>query len=559
MRPLGADARPAQPGAGTTMPDALSLLQWVYVGRVLVATVVFLAAAFYYTAIPPEVIIVLAVAALASLGASGASAFWTHIRRHRAGATFVYVQASFDLALVTVVMHVTGGAESAFLPLYILVIAVASVLLPLPSSLLLTALASSIFVADIVVGFPEQLSIAVWLQIGVFVSVAVATGWLASRVRLVGQERAVLVEEVKRLRLEAGDILRNIGSGVVTVDGDGNLLYANPSAERLLAFDAAAYVDRPVLELLASRSPELAATLEATRQSGDHGTRAEGRVTLADHAFDIGLTTTALEASDRSPPSVTAIFTDISDQKRIQSLHLRAERLEAVAELSASLAHEIKNPLASIRSSVEQLANASAAGDDERFLGQLVIRESDRLSRLLNEFLDFARVRVVVAKPVDLTQVLRSAVDVVRQHPACRPQTEMRVVADCPPLVGDEDLLHRVVANLVLNAVQAANGDVTVTVEARRARQSELPRGALMTAAVLLRVSDNGPGIPTDLRERLFDPFVSGRIGGSGLGLAIVQRAVEAHQGYVFVESTSGKGSTFTILLPLGGSDEAAA
>jgi two-component system sensor histidine kinase PilS (NtrC family) len=221
-----------------------------------------------------------------------------------------------------------------------------------------------------------------------------------------------------------------------------------------------------------------------------------------------------------------------------------------VAELSASLAHEIKNPLASIRSSVEQLARVVQAGEDERFLAQLVLRESDRLSRLLNEFLEFSRVHVALSRPVDLAAVVRSAADVVRQHPACTPETEIRVTGSVPPIEGDEDLLHRVVANLLLNAVQAASGRVNVSVELRPARPSDLPVGVGLESAVLLRVADDGPGIPAELRDRLFDPFVTGRPGGSGLGLAVVHRAVQAHRGVILVESGPEHGTAFTILLP---------
>lgn len=542
------------------MPDPLALLQWVYVGRVLVATVVFVAAAFYFKAVPPEVILVLAIAAITSLAATVVSAFYTHILRRPATPTFIYGQTLFDLALVTTVVHVTGGAESDFSSLYILVIAVAAVLLPLASSLLVTLLGSLVYVADLLWGHPTTLTVAVALQVVVFVAVAVATGWLASRVRLVGKEREDLQREVKRLRLEAGDILRNIASGVVTVDAEGNLAFANPSAEALLDFRAADYLGRPALSLLDARSHALASAIVATQQPGaPRVQRAEGRIVGDGRTVEIGLTTTALDPVEDGPRSVTAIFSDISDQKRIEELNLRTERLEAVAALSASLAHEIKNPLASIRSSVEQLAERAQDDDDERFLGQLVMRESDRLSRLLNEFLDFARVRVALSKPVDLGVLCRSAADLVRQHPECREETEIRVVAEDVTVEGDDDLLHRVVVNLVLNAVQAANGRVHVTIETRRAHPGDLPRGTTMDAPVLLRVADDGPGIPTELRDRLFDPFVTGRVGGSGLGLAIVQRAVQAHRGVIFVESQAGRGSTFTILLPATGSHEAAA
>jgi two-component system sensor histidine kinase PilS (NtrC family) len=258
-------------------------------------------------------------------------------------------------------------------------------------------------------------------------------------------------------------------------------------------------------------------------------------------------------------PSVTAIFTDISDQKRLNELHLRTERLEAVAQLSASLAHEIKNPLASIRSSVEQLGRSARSEPDDRFLAELVVRESDRLSRLLSEFLDFSRVKLTDAHQVDLCAIAQMAVDLVHEHPDCPDGARVRVEGDAVEMQGDEDLLHRIVFNLVLNALQASSGEAEITVAVHRARVSELPVGLPPDIAVKLRVTDTGPGIPQHIRERLFDPFVTGREGGTGLGLAIVQRAVEAHRGLVFVDSVLGVGTTFSIYLPDKGLKEAAA
>jgi signal transduction histidine kinase len=247
---------------------------------------------------------------------------------------------------------------------------------------------------------------------------------------------------------------------------------------------------------------------------------------------------------------VTAIFTDISDLKEVQELQARAERLESVAALSASLAHEIRNPLASIRSSVEQLARAAHADEDERFLAALIVRESDRLSRLLSEFLDFARVRATQFVPVDVHSVVTAVVRLIRAHPECRPDAEILIEGSRTMMEGDEDLLHRVIANLVLNAVQAARGPIRITVSVASVSVGEIPHGTNLEHAVRLQVRDDGPGIPEEIRDRLFDPFVSGRTGGSGLGLAIVQRAVEAHRGLVLVDSEPGAGTTFTIFLP---------
>ncbi len=550
------DSEPS--GQPSAFPSARILFQWLYVGRVTVAIVVFVAAALSFRAIKPEYLVALAVAAVASVLVTAPSLWYTHVKRADPGRTFLYLQALFDLALVTTVVHVTG-ADSQFPALYIPVIAISSVVLPLASSLLVTALASLLYLADIVWWQPVQLSVAVWLQIAVFVAVFVATGLLASRMRVVGAEREVLEQEVQRLRLEASDILRNLRSGVLTVDGEGVLIFANPSARELLGFNVGD-IGRPVAELLVESAPSILNAIVRTQSSRLKSVRSEGKVRRDDHTFPIGVTTTSIESDESDgTPSVTAIFSDISDQKRIEALHLRAERLEAVAELSASLAHEIRNPLASIRSSIEQLAGSSRADEDERMLAGLVLRESDRLSRLLTEFLDFTRVRVTKRQELDLADVVHKAVDVICHHPDCPPSAEVDLQTSPVRLEGDEDLLHRVIANLLLNAVQAAGEQARVTVEVREATSGDLPRGVSLGPAVLLRVRDNGPGIPEELRERLFDPFVSGRRGGSGLGLAIVQRAIQVHRGVVFVDSVPGSGTTFSVIIPASGTTEVAA
>ncbi|MDH3292073.1 MAG: hypothetical protein OEQ75_13775, partial [Gemmatimonadota bacterium] len=195
------------PMVGANWPR--DLLGWIYLGRVAVAIVVFVAAAFSFRAVPPETIVILAVAAIASVIASGLSVWHTHIRGSEPNLTFLYAQALFDLALVTTVVHVTEGPDSQFPALYILVIAVSAVLMPLASSLLVTSLAILLYLADIVWWQPVQLSLVVWLQIAVFVAVFMATGLIASRVRVMGAEREELEQEVHRLRLEASDILQN--------------------------------------------------------------------------------------------------------------------------------------------------------------------------------------------------------------------------------------------------------------------------------------------------------------------------------------------------------------
>jgi signal transduction histidine kinase len=240
-------------------------------------------------------------------------------------------------------------------------------------------------------------------------------------------------------------------------------------------------------------------------------------------------------------------------QGEVEKLHLRAERLEAVAELGASMAHEIKNPLASIRSAVEQLSMSAQTSSDDRVLTTLVVRESDRLARLLTGFLDFARVDVPFMRKLDLLAIVRNAAELASSHPS-RPEG-CKIEFDFPrtslDVNGDEDMLHRAFFNLVLNALQASPPGAVVRIESATLLPQQLDwrAAAFEGGATAVRVIDAGPGISDAARPKLFHPFFTTKPGGSGLGLAIVHRAVEAHEGVVVVDSDD-RGSRFTVLLP---------
>ncbi|HEY7195359.1 MAG TPA: ATP-binding protein [Gemmatimonadales bacterium] len=541
-----------------TVPTAFQLLRLVYLGRMCLAVAIYVSAALKVQVAAPLDILATSFMLLAAAGVTLASYWHTHVRRRIPGPTFLYLQALFDVLLITAVVHMTGGADSDLASLYVILVAVTALLMPPAKAGLVTLFAGLVYFADVFWGHPGTVSAGVWIQLGVFVLVALVIAYVASRVNILGAAHRALAAEVRQVQLEADDVLRNIRTGVITVDAEGRLLYANPASEELLGFKAREWLGRSVMPEFARLAPEFWAAVTSTARRGVRLMRVEATVHRADHSFPIGVTTTTLDGPAGTRPRVSAIFTDISDSKRLEELHLRAERLEAVAELSSSLAHEIKNPLASIRSSVEQLGRSTRANPDEKFLANLIVRESDRLSRLLSEFLDFSRVRVTECRPVDLHAVAAAAIRLVRQHPDCGDGVKIALEGGPTPMEGDEDLLHRVVSNLVLNAVQAAGAKASVKVRTGMASANELPGAAGIDNPVALRVSDNGPGIPSDLRQRLFEPFATGRVGGTGLGLAIVQRAVEAHRGLVLVDTKPG-GTTFTIYFPAARRKEEAA
>jgi two-component system sensor histidine kinase PilS (NtrC family) len=545
-----------------SLPPQRTLVTWLLFGRLVLAVAVLVGAAVV-SANPRQTYasFVSTIAVVFALTFTGYGAWAVFVRGIVPSRPFLQVQALVDLGLVTALVHLSGEPKSAFPTLYVLVVAAYTMLLPLGAGVFTAVAASTMFLADVLWGQAARPDTAFWVQFAVFNVVFLTVAILSQRLREAGAEQASLETELQRVRLEADDILRNIRSGVLTVDGRGRLAFINPTAERMLRLDARNLLGQPVLDQLRTRSGELWAAINSGIRNGRKISRGEGLVASAQgRQFPIGLSTTVFRQESQETPSVTAIFTDISDLKQLQELHLRAERLEAVAALSASLAHEIRNPLASIRSSVEQLSRSKFATNDERFLADLIVRESDRLSRLLNEVLDFSRVRATEFVPVDLREVATAVTRLVKEHPDCPTEAVIEVLGPRTMLDGDGDLIHRVIANLVLNAVQAARGTpVHVTVSVGDADGgADLPHGHL-DHAVRIEVRDDGPGIPEEIRKRLFQPFVSARPGGSGLGLAIVQRAVEAHRGLVLVDSKPGAGTVFTVLLPAEWTPEEAA
>lgn len=528
-------------------------IRWVYVARLSVASSILIAAFANWLVADSVKTLVATGCFVGALFFTGASFLWTEVNAKPITEGFVYLQLIADLLVATAVVHVTEGAASGFAALYILVNAEAALLLPLGGALLVALLGIVMFVTDALTVSPEPLGPALLLQLTVFTLVAIGTSYISVRLKEAGRGRETLAAELVRVRLREKDILANIKSGIITVDDGGGLLFANRSASELLGLDLESWIGRPVVDEIGRVAPGLSRTLEQAIRHRVHATRTEGLMARDGGSFPLGVTTTSTDGDGvHIGRTTTAIFQDISDQKRLEQLNLRAQRLEAVAELSASLAHEIKNPLASIRSAVEQLSKRQVATDDERTLGALIVRESDRLSRLLSEFLDFARVRVTRRERVDMGAVVRGAARLAAAHPERAPGVSLDIgVPDAPVVVdGDEDLLHRAVFNLILNALQATAPGTRVRLVVAPVTLAELPNGvAFDRGAVAIQVIDQGAGIPAEVHDRLFEPFTTTKPGGSGLGLAIAHRAVEAHRGVILVDS-GATGTRFTVYLP---------
>jgi signal transduction histidine kinase len=428
------------------------VLRVLYLGRLSLATAIFIAAIAVWRRADSSATLVATLAFVSALLFTAASIFYSARRQAALADTFFYVQVIFDLFLVTTVVHLTQtGTPSLLAPLYILVIAVSALVLPPAGVLLVAGLGDVLYFGVTILDQATAVDLPVLIQLGIFGAVALGCGYIGARLRQAHAGQQEMAAELAAFRLREADIER---------------------------------------------------------------------------------------------------------------LHTRAERLEAVAELSASLAHEIKNPLASIRSAAELLAKVPGADDDTRTLTTLVQRESDRLSRLLSEFLDFARTGVTRVSRVDLVDIAHHAAALVSAHPDKPDNVTIRELFPSTPLVvvGDDDLLHRAIFNLLLNAVQASPPGGEVRLEAAELAYHQLPAQAerFTRGAMMVQVTDQGKGIADSIKERLFEPFVTTKTSGTGLGLSIVHRAVEAHHGFILVgQDGKGAGTRFTVILPRLGSEGA--
>lgn len=555
-----ADPSPPRP---PQLPAQSRVLEWIYIGRLVLVATFIARATWTRLGATPWVDWVVFIVLPIVVAFTATSYAYSRAPGRRPPEWFLVAQIVADALLLTLIVYLTGNQDSIYAPFYILLICAAALLLPVRGGTFVALLAIVLYLASISWSGASLLNTAVLLQLALFIMVALVTSYLGRRLYAAGTALGEVQSELHQLRLDTDDILSSINTGIITVENDGSLAFMNPAAEELLGMRRGEWIGRPVLARLDEIAPGLGEVIDRSRRERIPFRRFETEQS-SDDAFVLGVSTTLVERPDGDPPAVTAIFQDITEKKRLEALRRRAERTEAIAELSASLAHEIKNPLASIRSAVEQIAGDAVDPEDAGLLRNLVLRESDRLSRLLEEFIDFARVKVTAPAPVEFRSLVRHAVEVVRAHPdadGCRLRVSDSAEGDELWLLGAEDLLHRAVLNLVLNAVQWAGDGGQVLLIVDEVRSDLLTPEVGELSLIRLTVADSGPGVPAELVDSIFDPFVTHRAGGTGLGLALVQRAVEAHGGAIFVDNApadGGTGAMFTLYLPSLPADVAA-
>ena len=251
-------------------------------------------------------------------------------------------------------------------------------------------------------------------------------------------------------------------------------------------------------------------------------------------------TALGLEESYRRLQSQTDLILRIEEQLR------RAERMSALGELSTVLAHEIRNPLGSIKGTAEILRDDYRPGDTKYEFLEILIKEADRLNRVVEDFLGLARPLPVERELCDLNAEISEVLTLVSQDAAARGVSLSIISGSAPAVHGDRERLRQVFLNLILNAIQATDRGGSLTIST-----GQLPVGDPRSPGIEISFADTGRGIDPDKLPHIFEPFYTAKPGGTGLGLAIAQRIIESHGGTIDVESRPGQGTTFKVRLPV--------
>jgi two-component system sensor histidine kinase PilS (NtrC family) len=473
---------------------------------------------------------------------------------------FAYVQIVVDLTLITLLVHATGGAQSAYTFLYLIDV-VAAALLPRRFGVIgVAGISAVLMVGTSLVGYfrmvppitgqsllpwdltHQELLFRLVVFLGGVVSVGALGATLSTQTRRAGERLARHQQLAGDLALLHQNTIRCLSSGLVTATLEGAITSINEAACEILGIGELAALGQP----LASRIPKLKPVLDEAGPVGSVRRHEVDAIRVDGTIRRLGVSATPL--SDHRGEVIGRVihFQDLTELRRMELAVQRSERLAGIGRLAAGIAHEIRNPLASISGSVEILKSLPGAGDPEtRQLVDIAVREVDRLDRLISDLLDYARPRTEERQRLDLGEVVT---EISKAFEAERRERDVGVLVQAEPSVeieGASGQIRQVLWNLIRNATDAMPSGGIIRITAAR---EELTGGR---REAVLSVADDGVGIPKDDLDRIFEPFFSTKQSGTGLGLATVARIVEDHRGTVDIHSEPGKGTTFTLRFPV--------
>jgi two-component system sensor histidine kinase PilS (NtrC family) len=501
--------------------------------------------------------------AAASYGVSLFS--WLAAYRLGSSTRFAEAQIYLDILLETLLIYVTGGTFSLFAFIYLFSILATSIVVA-PRRSFVTATVSVLahgFLLDMqfyrvippigefaarqdVVAEGSFTILLISANACASFTVAYLATYLAEQLRQVRWAARRTEASLAELQVMHEDIVQSVSSGLVTFDREGRALTANRTVEGLggRTQDQLRGQSWDRIFQQAPPFPRLWETLHSRPGTPIrfHAALVRGDATT----IPIGVSGSLLRRGSGEPLGVICSFQDLSDIKRMEAQMRHADRLAAVGRLAAGLAHEVRNPIASIRGSVEVLRqNLKPQGADRRLM-DIVLRESDRLDNTIAEFLEFSRPRQLQPALTDVTQMIDEVLLLLGQQAGA----QVRIVKEYPDgtvkAFVDAAQIRQALWNLCRNACDAMAQGGTLRVGVR------LGRGAPpeQRSHVVIAVEDTGPGISAQHLPHIFEPFYTTKPDGTGLGLAIVHRIMEDHDGEIRVETVESGGARFVVALP---------
>jgi two-component system sensor histidine kinase PilS (NtrC family) len=556
----GTTPSPATSLAGIPVPrgrggDLARRITWLMLGRTLVISVVlglnvWLLASAKVSASSG---VTWVLSALIAATYAGTIVSGLLIRRGFEPERLVWPQLAMDLAVTTVLVLITGGAQSPYGFFFGLSV-VAAGALAYRRGVVVVGLASLALISGVALlawnnasFLPMSPQIKPWLQpaaefsraLGLQAAAIAALGILAyvfgDQLEKATQSLATERRTVADLVSLHQDIVRSLSSGLVTVDLDGKILTANEAAGDILGVFPLRLLGQSVDTALPGLSTKLASAT-TLRRADLAAKRPDGR------ELALGVSVSPLRDVQDAVVGRVINFQDLTELRKMEQSMRRAERLATIGQLAAGIAHEIRNPLASISGSVELLRQAPQTTDDDKALMAIVTREIERLDALITDMLELTNPRPRQVVRLDLAMLIGETLAVFKQDPTLG---VVRIDASLPetPIAidGDPGKLRQVLWNLLRNSADAIPQGVTaISIAARRDG-----------GRAVIEVADDGPGIQADVIQRIFDPFFSTKKRGTGLGLATSQAIVVEHGGTIEVEPGAEKGTRFVIKLPL--------
>jgi two-component system sensor histidine kinase PilS (NtrC family) len=531
------------------------LLKW----RLLfvAALVVFSVAAWL---LAPSAVVVPGLIGSVGLLVTTVAVSWAAIQAGSPHRLLLTAQLIADTLCVGLIVHFTGGPFSVFPLIFCVPIMLAANFLDARWSVTIAGLAAiltggghfglalgwlmtgAVMVHDYLSGWPVFITA---LHMSIFIVTGMISGDLAQRLahRRLQQLRANA--QVLKSRCEVRNILDNIRSGLITVDTAGTITRVNPSCCQILKLPESELVDQEIELAMADGMDELAEIILPVARGEAAVSRGEVMVRRFGRPMPLGLNVNHVTGLQGRIIGAIAIFTDLTREKEMSARIREADRLAAIGELAASIAHEIRNPLSSIRGSIEILAGDLELEGYQQQLLDLVLKESGRVNTIINDFLAYSRMRPASVKIFGAAAWRDEITLQIRQHVKAK-HGKVRVNCDIFPdeleVTADPGQLTQMALNLAINACQAMEyrGDVRLALN--------LVDGA---RSLELVVTDSGPGIDPEIRTELFSPFKTTKDKGTGLGLSVVARIAAGHGGMVQVEDAPGGGAIFRVRWPV--------